>query len=277
MQSVSTSEAAGPAMKITPLGTNGFIPSYGRRTMSFLVESEGKALVLDGGTGLSRLLEEPLRQRLEAYQELEILLTHYHLDHVVGLSYLPAVWQRGLLTLWAPSAPLVDTNAHEALERLLSPPLFPVAVSEFPGPVEVRAYDGEEPLAVMGRPVRLRRQQHGGGSVGIALEEGLVYLTDCEADEESAPFARGARLLIHDVWVTEGEVAAGAPRHGHSTVEQVARLAREAEVATVMPVHHRPDRRDQELEEMAEQLRQLSGCQVILAVEGETYSLPPAS
>lgn len=259
-------------MNVTPLGTNGFIPTYGRRTMSFLVEAGGRALVLDAGTGLSRLLEEPLRQRLEGYPQLDLLLTHYHLDHVVGLSYLPAIWRRGRLRLWAPSSPLVDTDAEQALERLLSPPLFPVPLPEFPGPVEVRPFHGDR-IEIAGLQVRLRRQRHGGGSVGVALEGGLAYLTDCEVEAEAAPFVRGARMLIHEVWATDAEVAAGTPRHGHSTVEEVAELARQAGVSALMPVHHRPDRRKEDLEGIASRLRELSGCEVTLPDEGRTYTL----
>jgi ribonuclease BN (tRNA processing enzyme) len=257
-------------MQITPLGTNGFIPTYGRQTMSFLVEAGARALVLDAGSGLSRLLEPPLAERLAGYGELDLVLTHYHLDHVVGLSYLPAVWRDRPLRLWAPTEPLVDARAEEALERLLAPPLFPLRLKEFPAPIEVHSYGGEKLRAGPWR-LRLRRQRHGGGSVGVVVDERLAYLTDCEAEAASAAFAAGVELMLHEVWVTAAEVAAGEPRHGHSTLEEVAELARAAGVATLMPVHHRPDRGGAEVEELGRRLGAESGCRVILPVEGMRY------
>ena len=78
-------------MQLVPLGCGGFIPARGRQTMSFLVLEGGAALVLDAGSGLARLLEPQVAARLPEDGPLDIVLTHYHLDHVVGLSYLPGL------------------------------------------------------------------------------------------------------------------------------------------------------------------------------------------
>ena len=100
-----------------------------------------------------------------------------------------------------------------------------------------------------------------------------MSLTDCEAEEASAEFARGVELLLHEVWVTDEEAAAGAQRRGHSTVEKVAALASAAGAATLMPVHHHPTRSTAELEEIAARLGELSTARVVLPVEGREYAL----
>jgi glyoxylase-like metal-dependent hydrolase (beta-lactamase superfamily II) len=147
-------------LSITPLGTNGFIPTHGRQTQCYLVRRDASAFVLDAGTGLGRLLEAPLADALRGLERLEIVLTHYHLDHTVGLSYLTAV--AGLLPvrIHAPAPPLVD-GTPEALSRLIAPPLFPLRFVEFPIAVEVVPYHGNE-LEVGGARLRLRRQEHAG-------------------------------------------------------------------------------------------------------------------
>lgn len=258
-------------LSITPLGTNGFIPTHGRQTQCYLVRRDENAFVLDAGTGLGRLLEASLADALRGLERLEIVLTHYHLDHTVGLSYLTAVAGSLPVRIHAPAPPLVD-GTPEALSRLIAPPLFPLRFAEFPIRVEVVPYHGNE-LEVGGARLRLRRQEHAGGSVGVIVDDRLAYLTDCEAEEASAEFARGVELLLHEVWVTDEEAAAGAQRRGHSTVEKVAALASAAGAGILMPMHHHPTRSAAELEAMTARLSELSTARVVLPVEGREYAL----
>ena len=109
-------------LRLLPLGTNGYFPAHGRQTMSYLLTMPGAALLLDAGTGLGRLIEPEVRNHVESLERLDILLTHYHLDHVVGLSYLPGVLGTLPVRIHAPVPPLVALGS-EALDRLLSPPL----------------------------------------------------------------------------------------------------------------------------------------------------------
>jgi ribonuclease BN (tRNA processing enzyme) len=258
------------ALTLTPLGTNGFIPTHGRQTMSYLVRHGDQALVLDAGTGLARLLGPPLAARLAGLERIELLLTHYHLDHTVGLSYLTAIAPRTPVRIWAPSPPLVDGTPAEALGRLIAPPLFPIRLEEFPAGVEVVPYAGEE-LELAGLRLRLRRQRHAGGSVGVNLAGRLGYLTDCEVDEGSAAFARGLGVLLHEVWVSDEEAAAGVQRRGHSTVGEVARLADACGARTLMPVHHHPTRDPEALRSLVGQLAALTSAEVVLPEEGREY------
>src|SRR5205085_7229541 len=68
------------AMKLIALGTAGYHPTERRQTACFLLPELGT--VLDAGTGIFRL-----REHL-ATPQLDIYLTHAHLDHVAGLTFL---------------------------------------------------------------------------------------------------------------------------------------------------------------------------------------------
>lgn len=253
-------------MPLIPLGTNGFFPTGGRETMSFLAIVDETAVLLDAGTGVARLLEPSIHPRLVACERLEILLTHYHLDHVVGLAYLSAVWPGGPVRIHAPEPPLVDGDPS-ALERLVSPPLFPKRLTDLGVPLEILPYAADR-MTLAGRPARLRRQDHGGGSVGVRWGE-LAYCTDCRIDEGSRAFVEGVDLLLHEVWVTAAEEASGAPRDGHSTVEEVGELAAAAGVRRLAPIHHRPGRSDEELTAMRHRLAGFSGVEIVEAREGQ--------
>ena len=81
-------------MKIIPLGIGGWIPNEIRQTACVVVIKDSHAVVFDLGTGISRLLEGRLKDLLDGISKLDIFLSHYHLDHVVGLTWLPKFWSK---------------------------------------------------------------------------------------------------------------------------------------------------------------------------------------
>lgn len=253
-------------MRVTPLGTNGYFPSHGRQTMSFLVTGGERALLLDAGSGLGRLIEPEVSRLMGRARALDIVLSHYHLDHIIGLCYLPAVWNRGPVRILAPAFPLVDAEPEETLARLCSPPLFSTPLSRFPGPVEVVPIREDE-FEAAGLGIRAWRQDHPGGSIGFRLGTELAYLTDTPADEGVLGEIAGIRLLIHELWFTDEE-AARSPARGHSCLSEVAQLARLAKPRLILPVHHQPRRTNEEIRRMASELSVLAGIPALCAEEG---------
>ena len=67
-------------MRLLPLGTTGYHPNDLRQTACYLLPNSGT--VFDAGSGVFRLAKH-----VET-DELDIFLSHTHLDHVAGLTYL---------------------------------------------------------------------------------------------------------------------------------------------------------------------------------------------
>lgn len=259
-------------LALVPLGTNGFYPSHGRQTMSYLLASPGSAVLLDAGSGLARLGEPDVAARLEGVDAIDVVLSHYHLDHVIGLSFLTAVAGGRRVRIHAPAPPLTQFGS-EALDRLLAPPLFPVPLHRWPIAVEVRPYSGDR-LAVGPHELALRAQKHPGGSVGFRLGDRLAYVTDTVMDLATIPFVRGVDTLLHEVWLDEEEARReDADRGGHSAADAVADLAREAKVRRLVPVHHRPTRDAGALAAMRERIARRAGTEVELPVEGRALEI----
>ncbi len=259
-------------MRIAVLGAAGYLPAAGRQTMSLLLEQGETTLLLDAGSGVARLLEPAVRALLPPGRRLDVLLTHYHLDHVVGLSYLPGLANDRPVRIHAPQPPLTEFGP-EALDRLLAKPLFPVPIARWPMPTEVVAFAGPE-LAIGELAIRVRAQRHPGGSTGVRLGDTLAYVTDTVMDPATAEFARGVRLLLHEVWLSEEEGARDdAARTGHSDAAQVADLAREARVERLWLVHHHPRRSAQELAAMAGRMTARAGLPCEVPEEGRVYEL----
>ena len=69
------------------LGAGGWIPTGTHATCSALLREGDAAVLIDAGSGIERLVADP--SLLDGVERLELVLTHFHLDHVVGLAYLP--------------------------------------------------------------------------------------------------------------------------------------------------------------------------------------------
>jgi ribonuclease BN (tRNA processing enzyme) len=259
--------------KLVPLGTNGFFPSCGRETASFLFVIDRRALVLDAGTGLSRLLQQDVRNVLNGCKSLNIILSHYHLDHTVGLSYLPGIWEGGVVRIYGPAPPFTDVGPQDALDRLLHPPLFTLTLQEFPSPVELVAVSEGE-FEIDGLPLRVRGQDHPGGSIGIRIGDEIAYVTDTGVEKRTADFVRGVGLLLHEVWLTDDEAKSETVEASrHSNVSGVAEIAKLAGVGQFMPIHHRPTRSAVDLAAMARQIEALSGAATLVPEEGKVYHI----
>src|SRR5690242_19243082 len=67
-------------MELVLLGTGGYHPNEARHTACLMLPEQG--ILLDAGTALFRA-----RQHLQT-SDLTVFLTHAHLDHIVGLTFL---------------------------------------------------------------------------------------------------------------------------------------------------------------------------------------------
>ena len=177
------------------------------------------------------------------------------------------------MRLFAPEPPLVDGDPEVALDRLLSPPLFPISWRQYPGGVELVRYAGDG-FRALDCDVRVRRQRHAGGSVGMRFGDSFAYTTDTEADDATIDFVRGVDLLVHEVWMDDAEAAAEPQAmRGHSAAGAVARIATAAGVRRLLPVHHHPRRSAAGVDALIEQLRAGFSGEVLTAVEGQAIGL----
>ena len=215
-------------MRLVLLGTTGYHPNDRRQTACFLLPECG--VMLDAGTGVYRAA------RYLATPELDIFLTHAHLDHVVGLSYLLDV------TFTHPLSRVVVRGPSEKLlaiqEHLLSPLLFPARLP-------CRFEPLERPVSVgQGGRVSWFPLVHPGGSVGYRLDwpgHSLAYVTDTTASPD-APYLeqiRGVDLLLHECYFPDRH-AEWATKTGHSHTTVVAQAARCADVGRLVLVHLNP-------------------------------------
>lgn len=217
-------------MRAWVLGTAGWMPTAGRATTSVLVRDGDRALVLDAGTGASRLVWE--QELLDGVARLDVLLTHFHLDHVCGLLYLPAT---GLpVRIHAPGAWLYGTPSADLLGPLLRAPVSPFTSAD---PLEI-AELGPGAADIAGFPVSLRAQpRHWAPTAGLRVGDSLALVTDTAFDEGSAGFVAGVRHLLHEAWSTSRHPSG---TEGDATAADAGQVAAAGQVGRLTLVHLHP-------------------------------------
>ena len=230
MTSFSTSSAG--RLHGVVLGSGGWMPTSKRQTCCALVRRGTDVLVLDAGTGLQRIVERP--DLLEGAESVHIVLTHFHLDHIVGLSYLPALRLAEPPVVWGPGELLAAATTRSLLERLLDAPLFALSLSSLTADVRELTL-GEQ--AIGSFTVRTRVQdRHTHPTLALRVDDALTYCTDTAPDPGNIAFASGSRVLLHEGW--HAQDTCDDPIH--SAGGDAGRLAREAGVQHLVLIHINP-------------------------------------
>ena len=215
-------------MRLLLLGTTGYHPNDRRHTPCLLLPECG--VMLDAGTATYRA-GEYLKT-----SELDIFLTHAHLDHVVGLTFLFSVMQ---------AHPLQRITVHALPDKLtaVEKHLFSDALFPTRPPFNCRPLETTFNVSGGGRLTHFPLVHHG-GSVGYRLDwpgHSMAYVTDTAADPK-APYVakiRGVDLLIHECYYPDAQ-AEWAQKTAHSHTTPVAQVAYQAGVKRLVLVHLNP-------------------------------------
>jgi phosphoribosyl 1,2-cyclic phosphodiesterase len=266
-------------------GARGSVASPGRETARYggntsCVEvrgDDGTLLVLDAGTGIRRLGAT----LVPAPKRVDVLLSHLHLDHILGLGFFGPLHVPGLeVHIWGPASTTLDLRAR--LSRYLSPPLFPVHLRELE--CDLTLHEVPSPEVAIGEfTVSSALICHPDPTVGyrIASQSGtLAYLTDHEpalgvADFPESPewtsgyaIAAGADVLIHDTQYSPPEYR-DRVGWGHSALPDAIAFAKLAGVRELVTFHHDPGHSDDDIERLlADALAIAPSFRVTRGVEG---------
>ena len=235
---------------------------FGGETTSILVRGrDGETVILDAGTGI-RMLGQSLRK--DAPRELLLLLTHYHLDHIIGWPSFPLLYQKDLV-LRVASSHGGGREAEQILSQLMQQPFWPVQMDGAHADLRFE----ETPPQFGGLHIRSCPVHHPGGCVAYRLDEpatgaSVVLATDIEwpistgrEKEDLLSLCRDPApcgLLLFDGQYSRDEYPAFAG-WGHSCWEDAVEVAAASGVGRLLVIHHAPDSQDEQLERVRHGLR----------------------
>jgi phosphoribosyl 1,2-cyclic phosphodiesterase len=249
-------------MEVEFWGVRGTAPVSGRDYLKYgghtpcasVVSSAGEIVIIDAGTGITKLGERLMAGLDAADVHLHLLFTHFHLDHVIGLPFFSPLYSaRVTITFISPLSP---PETEKCLSALVGGRYFPVAFKETASAKTFKKI-GDEKMAVGSLSLRSLPLYHPQGSVAFRIEEGktsLVMATDTEPpngqlDERLASFANKAAVFVYDAFFTPDEYLR-RQGWGHSTWLEGTRLARQAKVGRLILSHLNPDHSDRQIDEM---------------------------
>lgn len=223
-------------MQLHCLGTAGYHPSETRHTACHFIPESG--LLLDAGTGIFRL------PSLLQTDYLDILLSHTHLDHVMGLTFLLDILnQRPVeqVRVWG-EAEKIDTLRHFLNSELIFPVELPVQWN----PIDSSPEMGQaQALKIAGTEVTWRPQVHPGGSVAYRIawpdSRSLIYATDTAgaSDPEVLRWMQAPDILLHECNFHDHQVK-WAELTGHCYLDRVAQVSAQTKPKRVLLTHINP-------------------------------------
>lgn len=251
-------------MKIKFWGARGSIPVSGREYLKYggdttcleIRTRDGRIIIVDAGTGIRRLGSE---LATESCFEYDMLFTHSHWDHLMGFPFFLPLY-RHETTIHMQGCPFAQQFVKTMLEKLMSPPNFPVNYADIKAHVNFTPECPQrlEIGSVKIIPIPLSHPNQGNGYKFIEDGKTFVFLTDNELDfrhkggrsfEDYLEFCGGADLLIHDAEYTKEDYKS-AKKWGHSAYTTALSLAIKAEVKRFGLFHHNQWKSDDQIDRM---------------------------
>lgn len=224
-------------MRFTVVGKSPAWEDAGGACSSYLVEEGDYRLLIDCGNGAFA----KLRERLSYVEVDEVVISHFHADHVLDLvpfAYaltlgVPEGTATGRPRLWLPPGGAEQIRSMVSIwgSSGLIDAAFEVAEYETGGTLELG------PLPATLHPVPHYTLTH---AIGLTSAAGgrLVFGADCRSSEELEEAARGADVLLAEATLTEPEPeSVPISRRGHMSPEEAGAVASRAGVGRLVLTH----------------------------------------
>ncbi len=263
-----------PIAKLSFWGVRGSTPTvdpatwrYGGNTPCLeLIAPDGTQFILDCGTGLRMLGSRWAAPNGGKAAETQILVTHYHWDHIQGIPFFsPLYAENNEFHFYSfRSKYLGRDSLKQVFEAQMALPYFPVDMSAMNAKRKFREVDGGDTFKVGENKITARWLNHPQGCLGFRIETPagtVAYATDNEPgdaklDESLRELAAGADIFINDAQFTPEQLETTRKGWGHSTWQEGVKVARHAAAKTLVLFHHDPDSTDRMVDSILRQARE---------------------
>lgn len=256
---------------------------YGSNTSCITIESKNRTLVLDAGSGLCQY-ERELKAKSPNYinelkSPVDILISHLHLDHIIGLTTFSPCWN--------PSSGVrlftCNRDHRELKEQIFgafAPPYWPASMAE-KAVAECVAIEDKVPFTLPPFIITPFYATHPDDTYSFHITDGektLVHLLDTETqlmNEESystlVEYCKGVDLVIFDAAYTPTDYPQKID-WGHSTIEDGLKLAEASGCKQILFSHFSYEYTDNEIDELVHSFKHY-GNRFLFAYDGMEMEL----
>ena len=215
-------------MKLIFLGTNGWCDTNTGNTICIMIVTNKEYIILDAGSALYKI-----DQYITDEKPIYLFLSHFHLDHIIGLHTLSKFNFTQGIQIYGPE------GTRDTLNAIIKKP-YSLPFDELPYPIKLL----ELPNESISLPFNYEIEPllHSSLTLGFRFEFGnkiITYCPDTGYCKNAVKLARNADILIAECAYKVGEENQNWP---HLNPESAARLAREAKVKKLALLHFDPSR-----------------------------------
>ncbi len=239
---------------------------YGHQTSCVSVETKEHIFIFDAGTGIVEL-GRVIAEKKRYYKDIWICLTHFHLDHILGLGRFAPLYDPAF------SIHIIGANDPEKSLKEVAQATFysSFSLTKQPPKAKIDIYEILEDNYELFPGVKLSSMyaNHPTSTLVYVLDtlgKKITYAPDSEIwgdatafqdyDEKLGGFVRGSDILIHDAVYSDADYEK-RKHEGHSGLSVVVDFAVEkAQARDLMLFHANPDYSDDELDKLLADARE---------------------
>jgi len=210
-------------MKVIFLGTNGWYDTKTGNTTCILIETDDYFIILDSGNGIYKI-----DQYIRSKKPIHLFLSHFHLDHIVGLHILNKFDFSQRMYIYG------QAGTKDILNTIINEP-YTIPFDKLPFKVEV--YELSERLRNIPFLVEYKYLFHSSRCLGYRFElDGkiLTYIPDTGICKNAVELAENADLLIAECSFKIGQRNV---EWQHLNPEDTVQIAKEANAKKLALVH----------------------------------------
>jgi len=213
-------------MKIRFLGTNGWYDTDTGNTVCVLVETEDSHLIFDAGNGFYKI-----DKHIKDKKPINLFLSHYHLDHVIGLHALNKFNFTQGIDIYGPP------GLKALFKRVINAP-YTIPISRLSTRIRLHEINSRCSLPLGIEHGLLKHSTVCYGYRVFSEGKIVAYCTDTGICRDLLHLAKESDLFITECSLKKGQENSNWP---HLNPTQAAKIAKKADVKKLILTHFAAD------------------------------------
>ena len=222
--------------------------------------SNNEILIFDMGSGIRNLGKEILKDP-NSPKTINIFLSHFHFDHVMGFLVFPPLFDKSYtVNIYGYNK---STSTKSFSDKILDPTFWPVGLDILQAKINFIDLDGEPLQISSNTSISYALHPHPGYATSYKVNNdgfNILYTTDCEHpknhfNKNVESLAKDADMLIHDSHFSREDLG-NHKGWGHSSWETTINLAKKMNVDKAILYHYNPLYSDDKLLDIEKKAKQ---------------------